>query len=102
MAQTLIEKILTRHSGTRAFAGDIVEFEVDARLARDFGGASVVRNIEQNGLGIHDQSRTFFTFDCNPTGSDQRYAENQQLCRVFARTHGIKVYDIDKGIGTHL
>ncbi|UCG44404.1 MAG: 3-isopropylmalate dehydratase large subunit [candidate division WOR-3 bacterium] len=102
MAQTLIEKILTRHSGTRAFAGDIVEFEVDARLARDFGGASVVKNIEQNGLGIRDPSRTFFTFDCNPTGSDQRYAENQQLCRVFARTHGIKVYDIDKGIGTHL
>ena len=102
MAQTLVEKILTLHSGARAFAGDILEFEVDARLARDFGGASVVRKIEQNGLGIHDPSRTFFTFDCNPTGSDQRYAENQQLCRVFARRHGISVYDIDKGIGTHL
>ena len=43
-----------------------------------------------------------FTFDCNPTGSDQKYAVNQQLCRVFARGEGLKVYDINSGIGTHL
>ena len=34
-------------------------------------------------------SRTSFTFDCNPTGSDQKYAANQQACRTYAREHGI-------------
>jgi 3-isopropylmalate dehydratase small subunit len=43
-----------------------------------------------------------FTFDCNPTGSDQKYAVNQHLCRLFARENNIRVYDIDAGIGTHL
>jgi 3-isopropylmalate dehydratase small subunit len=61
----------------------------------------VIRNIEDNGLTIDDVGKTFFTFDTNPTGSDQKYAINQQVIRLFARKHGIKVFDIDNGIGTH-
>ncbi|MBE9481310.1 MAG: 3-isopropylmalate dehydratase large subunit, partial [Bacteroidetes bacterium] len=81
--------------------GNIVDIELDVRAARDFGGANVVKNIKDNNLGIDDVSKTFFTFDCNPTGSDQKYAINQQIIRIFARKHGIKVFDIDNGIGTH-
>ncbi|RMG40942.1 MAG: homoaconitate hydratase, partial [Methanobacteriota archaeon] len=44
---------------------------------------------------------TFFTFDTNPTGSDQKYAASQHFCRQFARERGIKVFDINNGIGTH-
>lgn len=103
MASTIIEKIIARHAGVPVVkAGEIHDVKIDARLARDFGGANVVKNLEDHGLGVADASRTFFTFDCNPTGSDQKYATNQQKCRVFARMHGIKVYDIDAGIGTHL
>jgi homoaconitase/3-isopropylmalate dehydratase large subunit len=51
---------------------------------------------------VADPSRAFFTFDCNPTGSDQKYAANQQACRVFARERGLRVFDIDAGIGTHI
>ena len=99
---TIIERILSAHSGRAVTVGDVVDVEIDARLARDFGGANVVKNIEENGLGIADPSKTFFTFDCNPGGSDQKYAANQQTCRRFARDRGVKVYDIDQGIGTHL
>jgi 3-isopropylmalate/(R)-2-methylmalate dehydratase large subunit len=103
MPSTLIEKILASHSGQRKVCpGDIIELFIDARAARDFGGANVVKNLDDAGLGVHDPSRTFFTFDCNPTGSDQKYAQNQQTCRMFAERHGIRVYDIDAGIGTHL
>jgi 3-isopropylmalate/(R)-2-methylmalate dehydratase large subunit len=100
--KTMIEKILGRHAGREVKPGDIVDVKIDARFARDFGGANVVKNLESNGLGIADPHRTFFTFDCNPCGSDQKYAANQHLCRLFARRHGIRVYDIDAGIGTHL
>ncbi|MCK4342911.1 MAG: 3-isopropylmalate dehydratase large subunit [Phycisphaerae bacterium] len=102
MGKTIIEKILGNHAGRAVSAGDMVDITIDARVARDFGGANVVKNIRDNGLGIADPQRTFFTFDCNPGGSDQKYAANQQLCRLFAREQGIQVYDVDSGIGTHI
>jgi len=102
MGKTIIEKILGAHSGREVSADEIVDVEIDARVARDFGGANVVKNIRDNGLSVHDASKTFFTFDCNPGGSDQKYAANQQVCRLFARERGIKIYDIDSGIGTHI
>jgi len=102
MGMTLIEKILSKHSKFESLnPGDIVDIEIDARVARDFGGANVIKNIRDNGLTIADPAKTFFTFDTNPTGSDQKYAVNQQVCRTFAREHGIRVFDIDNGIGTH-
>ena len=103
MGMTLTEKILSAHSSYSTLKpGDITDIDVDVRAARDFGGANVVKNMVDYELSIADPLKTFFTFDCNPGGSDQRYAQNQHICRTYAREHGIKVYDIDKGIGTHL
>jgi homoaconitate hydratase family protein/3-isopropylmalate dehydratase small subunit len=103
MAMTLLEKILTLHSKYNSVhAGEIIDIEIDIRAARDFGGANVVKNIRDHGLTIENPDKTIFTFDCNPTGSDQKYAVNQHICRLFARENGIKVYDIDAGIGTHI
>ena len=102
MGSTIVEKILASHSGRDVKPGEIVDVTIDARVARDFGGANVVKNIRDHNLSIADPSKTFFTFDCNPGGSDQRYAENQHRCRMFAREHGITVYDINQGIGTHI
>ena len=103
MAMTLLEKILASHSKLEVLhPGEIVDIEIDSRVARDFGGANVVRNLRDFGLTVKDPEKTFFTFDCNPTGSDQKYAVNQHYCRLFARENGIRVYDIDAGIGTHV
>src|SRR6056297_4321569 len=103
MGMTMIEKILTSHSEhTTLKPGDITDIEIDARAARDFGGANVVKNLVDHELSIADPLKTFFTFDCNPTGSDQKYAKNQQICRTYARENGIRVFDIDQGIGTHI
>lgn len=99
----LIEKILSAHSKYKSvIPGDIVDIEIDTRVARDFGGANVIKHIIDNGLTINDPGKTFFTFDCNPTGSDQKYAVNQHLCRMFARENNIGIYDINAGIGTHI
>jgi 3-isopropylmalate/(R)-2-methylmalate dehydratase large subunit len=100
---TIIEKIIAQHSNReKVIPGEIVDVAIDIRLARDFGGANVVKNLVENQLGIADPGLTWFTFDCNPTGSDQQYAANQQFCRKFARENNIRVYDINSGIGTHL
>jgi homoaconitate hydratase family protein/3-isopropylmalate dehydratase small subunit len=100
---TIIEKIIAGHSKHKTVKpGDFVDIEIDARIARDFGGANVVKNLVDNGLNVDDPTKTFFTFDCNPGGSDQKYAANQHVCRQYARENDIKVYDIDSGIGTHI
>jgi len=102
MGQTIIEKIFSNHSNKKINAGDIAEITIDARIARDFGGANVVQNIRSHNLNIHDPEKTYFTFDCNPGGSNQQYAENQHICRLFSRERDINLYDINSGIGTHI
>ena len=102
MGRTIIQKIFENHSDQPAKVGDIIDIEIDVRVARDFGGANVVKNLEENNLTVDDISKTFFTFDCNPGGCDQKYAANQQISRMYARRNNIKVYDINRGIGTHL
>ncbi len=103
MPMTLLEKILALHSTKKTVRpGDIIDIEIDCRVARDFGGANVIINLNDNGLTIADPGKTYFTFDCNPTGSDQKYAVNQHICRMYARENGIRIYDINAGIGTHI
>jgi 3-isopropylmalate dehydratase small subunit len=102
MGKTMIQKIFEKHSKDVANVGDIVDVDIDVRVARDFGGANVVKNLEEYTLSLDDPNKTFFTFDCNPGGCDQKYAGNQHICRLFARRNGVKVFDINSGIGTHL
>ncbi|MCX6667231.1 MAG: aconitase family protein [Euryarchaeota archaeon] len=102
MDKTIIQKIFEKHSESKANVDDIIDVDIDVRVARDFGGANVVKNLEENNLSIDDPKKTFFTFDCNPGGCDQKYAANQHICRLFARRNGIKVFDIERGIGTHI
>ena len=51
MGMTVIEKILATHAGKAEIApGDIVDVIIDARVARDFGGANVVNHMEEHHL----------------------------------------------------
>lgn len=104
MGGTLIEKIISHHSKGTCKSGDVVWMRIDNRTARDFAGASVVGNLEKFGgdTPIDDVSKTFFTFDCNVPANTIPYAENQHRIRLFAKKHGLKVYDVDAGIGSHV
>lgn len=102
--QTIIEKIIQGHSDEEVAPGRIVWMDLDVRTARDFAGASVVQNYRTHygGSPVADASRTFFTFDCVVPAKTIPYASNQHLCRLWAREQGIKVYDVDAGIGSHV
>ena len=102
--KTIIEKILSAHAGKDVSAGDVVWIGIDVRTARDFGGASVVKNLRENyeSPWIDDPEKTCFTFDCNVPANTTGYAENQQICRDFARETGVRVYDVRAGIGSHV
>lgn len=106
MSNTILEKIFTDHTTDRVSPGDIIWLNIDVRSARDFGGANVVKNLQHNYPNeknlIADKSKTFFTFDCVVPAKTIGYAENQHICRRFARENDIKVYDVDSGIGSHV
>lgn len=101
--KTIIEKIFMNHSSEDISPGKIVWISLDVVTARDFGGPNVVKNFQKNyeGHDVFDPSKVFFTFDLTVPPKTIQYANNQMICRNFAKKKGIKVFDIDKGIGTH-
>ncbi|MBN2136145.1 MAG: 3-isopropylmalate dehydratase large subunit [Acidobacteria bacterium] len=104
MKQTAIEKIISNHSDHQVKAGEIVWMKLDVRSARDFGGANVVKNLKTYypGQPLDDLKKTFFTFDTVVPANNIPYANNQQICRDYAEEMGIKVYDVNAGIGSHV
>ena len=104
MGYTIIEKIIRDHSDEEVRAGEIVWMDLDVRSARDFGGPNVVKNFyrEFGDTPVGDRRKTFFTFDLCVPACTLQYADNQQVCRDFARAKGIQVFDVDVGIGSHV
>jgi len=105
MGQTVIEKIFSAHSKDEVKPGKIIWLDLDVRSARDFAGANVVGNLKKyygDQEKFEDKEKTVFTFDCVVPANNLGYAENQQIIRVFAREEGIKVYDSEWGIGSHV
>jgi 3-isopropylmalate/(R)-2-methylmalate dehydratase large subunit len=103
LGQTILEKIIRSRSADDVRPGAVVWMDLDVRSARDFGGPNVVRHYEREyGAARPDPARTFFTFDLCAPACSLKYADNQQLCRDFARKHGLTVFDVDRGVGSHV
>lgn len=104
MGKTVVEKIIQTHTREETRAGEIVWMDLDVRSARDFGGPNVVFNYEREygDVPVHDKEKTFFTFDLCVPACSLKYADNQQLCREYARKQGIRIFDVDRGIGSHV
>ncbi|MEA2104478.1 MAG: aconitase/3-isopropylmalate dehydratase large subunit family protein [Candidatus Cloacimonadota bacterium] len=104
MGKTIIEKIIQTHSEQEVKPGKIVWMKLDIRTARDFGGPNVVKNMEKYYADgkVNNIENIYFTFDTVAPAKNIPYANNQQICRDYAKKQGIKVYDVDQGIGTHI
>ncbi|MBN1956306.1 MAG: 3-isopropylmalate dehydratase large subunit [Anaerolineae bacterium] len=104
--QTIIEKIFAAHTAADASVepGSIIWLDLDVRTARDFAGANVVKNYQTHygETPVADKTKTFFTFDLVVPPSNIPYANNQQVCRTWAREQGVGVYDVNAGIGSHV
>jgi 3-isopropylmalate/(R)-2-methylmalate dehydratase large subunit len=104
MGKTVIEKIIQSHTQEEVKPGKIVWMDLDIRSARDFGGPNVIKNYkrEYGDEPVADPDKTFFTFDLCAPACSIKYADNQQVCRIFARRQNIRVFDVDRGIGSHV
>jgi 3-isopropylmalate/(R)-2-methylmalate dehydratase large subunit len=103
--KTIIEKILTKASGKEVVANDRVWAEVDLAVIRDFGGPNAVLEFDKfthNGK-VKDPDKIAITFDYQAPAKDMKVAQNQVLCREFAKRQGIKnLFDVNWGIGQHV
>ncbi len=101
---TIVEKILQQHSEQKVEPGEIVWIDLDIVTAREFGGPNVVKHLRKHFSGnyVAKIESTFFTFDLSVPAKTLKYALAQDICRKFARESGIKVFDINQGIGTHV
>ena len=61
--------------------GEIVDIEIDTRVARDFGGANVVKNLKDFGLSIEDPEKTIFHIS---TAIQPVQIRNMLLTSIFA------------------
>jgi 3-isopropylmalate/(R)-2-methylmalate dehydratase large subunit len=104
--QTIIQKIFAAHTTPDASVnpGDIIWLDLDVRSARDFAGANVVKNYRTHygDAPVADAAKTCFTFDLVVPPSNIPYAENQQICRQWAQEQGVRVFDVNAGIGSHV
>jgi 3-isopropylmalate/(R)-2-methylmalate dehydratase large subunit len=104
---TIVEKIFEAHlAGGEGDVtpGSIVWIDLDVRTARDFAGANVVQNYcaHYGDSPVADKTKTFFTFDLVVPPNNIPYANNQQICRTWARDQDVQVFDVDAGIGSHV
>ncbi len=97
--KTLAEKILSAHSGKDAKAGTIVLADLDYLMASDTTGPmTIVAFKAMGGIKPFDSSRVAFVLDHATPCPNQNIANLQAMMRVFAREHGIRLYDAGDGI----
>jgi len=106
MGKTIIEKIFQAHSSDEDVKpGKIIWLDIDLATARDFGGPNVVKNLKKyypDDPTPWKKDGFMFTFDLVAPANNKKYANNQQICREYGREYGVKVFDVDSGIGSHL
>ncbi|MEO0205948.1 MAG: aconitase family protein, partial [candidate division WOR-3 bacterium] len=101
---TIIEKIFSRASGKRVKPDDYVWADIDLVAMRDFGGPNVVQEFKDNfgDAQVFDSKKIAITFDLHIPPRDEKVARNQQILREFAQERGIRLFDINSGVGQHI
>src|SRR5215469_2459761 len=100
MGMTIAEKILATKSGaTRVSPGEIVDAYPDIVMSHTatWRSVSVMRRI--GATKLYDPERLAIVLDHVSPAKTEKYAQDQQTSRDFAREYGIaKFYDVDAGI----
>lgn len=99
MGQTIIEKILSAHSGQEAHAGDIVVARVDYVMGQDGTAPLAIRAFdEMGGTAVFDRGKAAFVIDHSAPSPNEGVSALHKLMREFAKEKGFRLYDIGEGV----
>ncbi|MDP2232028.1 MAG: aconitase family protein, partial [Actinomycetota bacterium] len=97
--KTIAEKIFSAHSGTDAFAGDIVVADVDFVMGQDGTSPLAIRALERMGVdGVFDPAKVALVIDHSSPSPIEGVSALHTQMREWSRKTGVKLYDIGQGV----
>lgn len=101
---TIIEKIFSRGAGKEVKPGDYVWVKLDLVAMRDFGGPNVIGEYEEHFAGhpVFNKEKVAITFDLHIPARNEKVAVNQKTLRDFADRQGVRLFDVNTGVGQHI
>ncbi len=99
MAQTIAEKILSRHAGKNVYADELVIVDVDAAMASDTTAPLTIQAFaEMGGTKVWNAARTYMVIDHAAPAPNEKIANLHTMMRTFSREQGCVLYDVGDGI----
>ncbi|KJS15865.1 MAG: 3-isopropylmalate dehydratase [Peptococcaceae bacterium BRH_c4b] len=99
MGQTIIEKILSAHSGQEAYANEIVVAHVDFVMGQDGTSPLAIRAFESmEGKEVFDTEKVAFVIDHSSPSPLEGVSALHKLMREFSGSKGFRLYDIGEGV----
>lgn len=99
MGQTIIEKILSRHSDQEVHANEIVVAQVDYVMGQDGTSPLAIRAFnDMGGKEVFDRGRVAFVIDHSSPSPIEGVSALHKLMREFSREKGFRLYDIGEGV----
>ncbi len=97
--KTIAEKIFSAHSGTDAYAGDIVVADVDFVMGQDGTTPLAIRALENMGVDeVFDPARVAVVMDHSSPSPIEGVSALHTMMREFGKKTGAKVYDVGCGV----
>lgn len=99
MGQTIIEKILSAHSGQESYANEIVVAQVDFVMGQDGTSPLAIRAFENmDGREVFDKDKVAFVIDHSSPSPLEGVSALHKLMREFSGAKGFRLYDIGEGV----
>lgn len=99
MGQTIIEKILSSHSGKEVKAGDIIVANVDLVMGQDGTSPLAIRAFnDMNGEKVFDPEKVAMVIDHSSPSPNEGVSALHKLMREFSSEKEFKLYDIGEGV----
>ncbi len=101
---TIIQKIFSKAANKDVKPGDYVWVNLSLVAMRDFGGPNVVQEYRRyfNNHPVFNKEKVAITFDLHIPARSEKVAVNQKYLRDFAREQGVKLFDVNTGVGQHI
>ena len=99
LGKTIIEKILSSHSGQECQANDIVVAQVDFVMGQDGTSPLAIRAYENmDGKELFDPAKVALVIDHSSPSPIEGVSALHTIMRKFAKEKGCRIYDVGEGV----